>query len=68
MRPYNQKENVMDENENVPTDYTELIKEAAVKAVVVAVISIAAGCVKSVLINKLEARQNKTVETDATTE
>lgn len=58
----------MDENENVPTDYTELIKEAAVKAVVVAVISIAAGCVKSVLINKLEARQNKTVETDATTE
>lgn len=55
----------MDENENVPVNYTALVKEAAIKGAVTAVASIAVTYVATALINKVQNRRNKTVDSVA---
>lgn len=57
----------MDKTENVETtDYAVVVKEAAVKGAVTAVVSIAVTYVVSSLINKVQSRRDKTDPTVAT--
>lgn len=58
----------MDENENVETDYTALVKEAAIKGAVTALASIVVTYAVSALLQKVNDRRNKTVETVTETE